>query len=288
MKKTLIMMGGGLLVTSIAMANYVTFIGQNNDPANPAGSLNVADNWDGGSLPSGSSTGLVSVTATVWPGVSWNDLAVRQTGGYVRALSNDFNMRGGTSGSGITTIYEIEDARTDYASYTNLYVATKLAFWSQYGESMELSLLSGHVAVSNLSLNASVGSINVRDGIMQARTLTTAVGTVNMLAGGAGEVVIDSQDASLGSFYLNFETGNMGSFTFGAKDGTNSASSSIKWLVTSGRVSIDGVADTDLASYSIVNNGLSSSIALIPEPATLALVGLLGAGIFTVRRFFSL
>jgi len=287
MKKAIITMAVAMAASS-AMATYVTFLGQNTNSVAPVGGLVDNGNWDGGVMPSGSSTGLVYTTANVWAGIFY-DLAVRQTGGYVIGGGGNMTMRGGaTKGSGIASIYEVEDARTDYASYTNLYVGNQLGFWSHYGNPIELSLLSGHVAVSNLNLNAAVGSVNVRDGIMQARNLTSAVGTVNMLAGGTGEFVIDSQNTGLGSFYLNFETGNAGSFTFGAKDGTNSASSSITWLVTSGRVSIDGVADTDLASYSIFNDGLGSTIALIPEPAALGLIGFVGIGLLAIRRFLTL
>ena len=110
-----------------------------------------------------------------------------------------------------------------------------------------------------------------------------------MLAGGTGGAVIDSlESGGLGLFILNFETGNAGSFTFGSVNETNAAGSSLTWLVENNRVLIDGVAGTDLASYAIVNDGLSSTIALIPEPGTLGLIGLVGVGLFTIRRFIAL
>ncbi|MEA2068731.1 MAG: PEP-CTERM sorting domain-containing protein, partial [Verrucomicrobiota bacterium] len=112
--------------------------------------------------------------------------------------------------------------------------------------------------------------------------------TINMLAGGSGEFTVDSLDSNVAQFYLNFETGNQGIFTFGSNYGTTSASSAMNWLVSAGHVSIDGVADTDFSSYSIVNDGLSSSIALIPEPASLGLIGLVGVMVLGIRRIFVL
>ena len=287
MKKTIMVMGVAALTAATAMADYVAFRGQNDDVSAPFGGLVDNNNWVGGVMPAGSSTGLVYTTAgSTWTGIH-TDLAVRQTGGYIVGGGGTMTMRGGSDGSGITTIYEIEDARTGYASYTNLYLSNKLATWSQYGNPIEFSLLSGHVEMSAMNLNAANGTVSLRDGILHVGSMTSANGLASMLAGGTGAMVIDSLDTGLGMFYLNFETGNQGTFTFGSQYGTNSASSAMDWLVDAGHVSIDGVADTDFSSYSIVNDGLGSTIS-IPEPATLGLIGLAGVVVLGIRRIFVL
>lgn len=283
MKKLLMMVIG--MSASVAMASYV-------DLATGSGALNAAATWAGGVLPSGSSTGLVtSAAGNIWFGNAWNNLAVRQTGGYVyNAGVQTVNLRGGLTGSGITTIYEIDDARTDYSTYTNALINTQLVMWSQYGEKMELSLLSGHLEVAALSLNAAgKGTVNMGDGILHAASLINGKANVNMLAGGTGDIVIDLLDTSLANgLYVNFETGNEGSFTFGQKTGGVSAGGTWQWLIGNGQVSIDGVVNTNLFSYAITGAGLSSTIAMIPEPATLGLIGLVGVGMIAIRRFVAL
>jgi hypothetical protein len=274
------------MLSSVAAADYVTFRGQTNNTNAPVGSLSIATNWTGAIHPSGSSTGLVSSTVNVWSGTAWNSLAVRQTGGYV-AANGGLALRGGLTNSGITTKYIIEDARTDYASYTNLYSygANSLAFFSQFGEKMELSLLSGHIEAQTLSLNAAgKGTLNMRNGLLHAGNMINGKATVNMLAGGTGDIIIDSLDVSLNNtLYLNFETGNQGSFTFNQKTNGVSAAGTWAYLVGNGQVSIDGVATTDLSKFSITGAGLSNTIELIPEPATIGMLGL-GALLTIVLR----
>ncbi|MCF7817539.1 MAG: PEP-CTERM sorting domain-containing protein [Kiritimatiellales bacterium] len=129
----------------------------------------------------------------------------------------------------------------------------------------------------------------MRDGILHATSMTTGKSAINMMAGGTGDIVIDSLDTTLNAaLYLNFETGNEGSFTFGQKTGGVSAGGTWQWLINNGQILIDGVVNTNLASYSITGAGLSSTIALIPEPATLGLIGLVGIGMLAIRRFVAL
>lgn len=247
-------------------ADYVVYIGQNNNPAAPNGALNVASNWFGYALPSGNSTGLVSVTANAWLGTAWYDMAVKQVGGYLFAAGGgSFALRGGTTNSGITTVYEIDDARTGYATYTNLYVGSVFSLWSHYGEPMELSLLSGHVEAAVLSLIAEgKGTINMRDGILHAGALgVPSAGAVNMMAGGNGTIVVDDMNGfNVTNLYVNFETGNLGSLTFGMASNGVSAAGTWESLITSGRVMIDGVTDTRTYKYSVTQNSLASTIAL--------------------------
>lgn len=273
MMKNILMMVVALQA-SLAMASYVTFLGQNSDSNAPIGSLVTAANWLGGTLPSGSSTGLVYTTSNVWTGNAWNNLAVRQTGGYVNG-GTQVNLRGGTSGSGITTVYEIEDSRTDYASYTNLYVNGNLTLFSQYGEAMELSILSGHVEAATNSWNAAgKGVVNMRDGLYHAASMINGKSTVNMLAGGTGQIVVDSLDTSLnGGLYLNFETGNRGSFKFGQKTGGVSAGGTWQYLISHNQISIDGVVETNESKYIISNSGLGTTLSLNPYADYVVFIG---------------
>ena len=114
-------------------------------------------------------------------------------------------------GSGITTVYEINDPRTDYAAYTNLAAGT-LSLWSQFGEKIELSILSGHVEADVLKLATwgHEGTINMGNGILHAGSNNFANAKFKMLAGGTGVITIDSVEADMGGLRLNFETGNLG------------------------------------------------------------------------------
>jgi hypothetical protein len=262
---------GGLVGS--ASATYVTYIGENNDPSAPVGGLIIDANWDGGAVPYGSSTGLVYTTKNVWGGGPWNNAAVRQTGGYLYTPAGqpDMTLRGGVSGSGVTTVYEVEDSRTDYAAYTNLYVSRKLTLWSANAESMEIDLLSGHIVAEELSLNASgKGSINIRDGIFRAAYMSAATANINMLSGGTGDLIIDvvAQGGILGGFYVDFAFDNQGSIYFGEKEGGESIYGLALWLVDAGRVSIDGVTTTDRAKFDITQDGLSATLKVIPQTQT--------------------
>jgi len=224
------------------------------------GGVDDPASWPGGVFPSGSTTGRVVATSNVWIGGGvLQDIAVRQEAGFVDGFG-EVALRGGSAGSGIATIYEIEDANMDYASYTNLSTGN-LTLWSQYGEKMELSLLSGHVEAATLNLlSGGKGTINLRDGILHSGTWASGDAKVNMLAGGTGSIFVDDMDGvGTASLRLNFESGSGGSFTFGENQGTSAAG---QWevAIAFGRVSIDGVATTDASAYHISNSGNSTTI----------------------------
>jgi predicted phosphodiesterase len=223
--------------------------------------------WNGSEFPSGSTTGLVTEASnSIKTGSYWTSLAVRQTGGVASAPTG-LALRGGADGSGIATIYEIEDVRSDYAAYTNLWVrGGNLTLWSQYGESMVLSLLSGHIVADGMSINTGANSatLNLRDGLFEvARLVTARDATINLLAGGTGQFRIGSLDTDIGrNFYFNFETGNAGTVTFGQKTDGESAVGIWEWMVSNNRVQIDGVTSADVSDYTIIHDGLSTTIAL--------------------------
>ena len=274
MKRAVIMLVA--LWATVSMADYVNL-------KDTYGLLSYFSYWEGDVVPSGSSTGLVTSAATsaVVTGAYWNDVAVRQTGGYVisgASIANpggDFTMRGGlTEGSGVTTIYEIEDSNTAHSSYTNLYVDGVLQFYSQSGNDMELSLLSGHIEAGAFRLNSKEsatsnrGTFSLSDGIFHAGSLTKGGGNINFLVGGTGEMTIDTlacdiTAASYQYFGLNFETGTECTLTFGARDGYSNAQGVFEQLIEEGRVSVDGTVTTNAALFDIVNSGTASSIELI-------------------------
>lgn len=257
-----------ILLAGSATAGYVTFVGQNDNPSAPVGGLNIAGNWVGDILPSGSSTGLVMTTENVWFGVGgWYDLAVRQTSGFVNGAGGDAALRGGTSGSGITTIYEIDDDRTEYSTYTNAFFG-KLGMWSHYGNSMVMNLLSGTVVVTNnLSLNASVGILNMKDGILSAAKTALSAGRVNMLADGSGDISLGQITTSF-LVEMNFETENNGSITIDkTSSGTDFGYSNWKFAVSMGQLMVDGssVTTNNWLDYFELSDD-NKTISLIPEP----------------------
>lgn len=246
------------LQASFTMAAYVDFI--------PAGSGGIDDptNWPGGVFPSGSTTGVVTAANSgSWIGTGFmQDFALRQTGGYVNGLS-DVALRGGSNGSGITTIYEIEDSNLDYATYTNL-TTDELTLWSQWDEGLEFSLRSGHVEAGELNLLcwAHEGILNMGGGILHVGLWNNAAGDINMLSGGTGSISMDvlGSAVDLASFNLNFETGNKGSFTIEEIEGGTTAIGTWEWLIANGHVSVDGVVETDASLFDITGSGNSTTI----------------------------
>lgn len=254
---------------TISLSSHVWFKGQNSNLTAPDGALNIAANWEDGVLPSGSSTGLLWKTGNVWFGAGgWYNLAVRQTGGFVNGTGSDAALRGGTSGSGITTIYEIDDIRTEYSAYTNA-VFGKLGMWSHHGNPIVMNLLSGTVVVTNnLSLNASVGTLNMKDGILSAATTALQAGRINMLAGGYGNVSLGQITSSF-LVNMNFESGNSGSVTIDKTSaGADFGYHNWNFTASQGHLMIDGTAvGEDWATYFDLSTD-GHTISLRSEPAS--------------------
>lgn len=277
MKKWLI-----LLVTAsafVANATYITFNGSNSNPSSPDGPITLASSWEGGVLPSGSSTGLVTVTGNVWPGGNWENINIRQTSGIIANGGNLLRLYTGGK-------YEIDDSRTAYETYTNLSLTGEIDMWASSPGGAVLSLLSGHIEAGSLNLRAS-NIINMRDGIFHVDSIVNAIGTVNFLAGASGtsEMTIDLFNANLGTtFFIDFETGSEGTITYlDKKDGL--PGNIWTWMINSGYVKIDGVATTDASKFSVTDAGATgSTLSLIPEPATLGLFIVSGVGIFMFRH----
>jgi hypothetical protein len=268
------LLGAGL--AQAALVTSTTFDG--------SGDVKAAANYDNGA-PSNANPGLISHGTGNVGGDFITDFAVRQTGGLI-ANANDINFRGGAV-AGEETIWEIEDARTDYSSYTNLSVGRSLVFWPQNGVGHELRILSGVVDAARLhgASNKDKTAISMKDGIFHAGSVQKPDGSTGslglkfkLLNGGTGSVTIgDTFGANVNaSCYLDFETGAEGSFTLGENAGAD-AYWPLNWMLNHGQVSIDGVAETNRTAYLIERDGNSITIRLNPF-AELLPVPLNGAG----------
>jgi hypothetical protein len=246
-----------------------------------SGDITDVANWDSGS-PSNANPGLISGGGG-WLGSVWTDVAVRQTGGtLIAAGTGDLAMRGGAAASGNTTTLEIEDAANTSLAYKNLDISGTLTMWSQNlgGGGHELSLLSGYATIGALNAinSPTLSTINIGSGKLEIATVTTAKVSVNMLAGGTGELIVDDRNGGvLNNMRLNFETGSEASFTIGSNGGVSSGGY-WEFFVGQGWASVDGASTTDLSRFAITNNGTSTTITVIPEPATLGLITAFGAG----------
>lgn len=111
------------------------------------------------------------------------------------------------------------------------------------------------------------------------------VGNINFTATGSGTVSIGNMAGfTIGSLLVNFETGSLGSLYFGDNNGSNTIGS-VNFLVDNGKVSIGGVPVTDPSFYSIIQNGTATTLSLVPEPSTYALLaGLMTLGLVLYRR----
>ena len=282
MKKPLVV----ALVAGIAGAASAAYV----SPAweatgSPWGGIDDSSQWPEGVFPAGSTTGLVSSTtlATWIGGGVLQDIAVRVEAPIEINGVGEVALRGGSSGSGITTVLEIDDPANTGFAYTNFTAHAKLTFWSQYGEKMDLSILSGRVETPFLFVvSGGQGTINMRDGLLHADTMDGGDIKINMLPEGTGSIVWDEIKVGLATVPINFASNNLGRITLGMSwdlvGGTNISSAGVfEWMRVNGRLSINGVVDTNASSYIITEgesvdgstNGWASSLrlpgALTPE-----------------------
>ncbi len=262
-RKVFVMLFAGLFA-ALAQADYVAY-------TNAWGSILTEANWEGGAVPSGSVTGLItSVNVNLWTSYI-TGVPLRQTGGYLHAAATDVGSYGDATAS---VVYEIEDANTDYESYTNFYVSGKFSSWTGSGKYPPvLNILSGHAEVGTLEfLNGAGGNVtvNMRNGIFHADTVSGTAFKINMLSFGAGDIVFDSVSASSYSdFYADFSTGNCGSITIGESGGT-SAAGAVNWMFNQGHFLIDGVA-AEKSSFTVTEAGNSVRVELVRLPAELSI-----------------
>ncbi len=279
---------------SAQITTNTTYIGSNFPFV---GALTDANAWDNG-LPSNANPGLVAQTANSWLDISWEDFVVRQTGGTLFAAgSGDFDMRGGAFASGNKTILEIEDLANTTFSFRNFEVNNRLTMWAQNGQGHELRLLSGYVQIGELFAisDANLSSIDLRDGLMEISSIRAARVTVNLLAGGTGQLHIQDQAPTdldydtlgLDRMRLDFATGFEGSLTIASNTANEGDSASGYWtsFVQNGWASIDGFQVFDPSLFNISNSGTSTTISMIPEPsATPFILGLGCLGLILQRR----
>jgi hypothetical protein len=271
------------LILSLAVsADYVDFIGQLNTETGErmpgVGSIDEADNWAGGVVPYGSDIGRITNAVNVWSSGIMQNAAVRLEGGTITAPSG-VALRGGASGSGVTTLLELDT--NDWDTVTNLLVpeGQALTFWSQYGEKMVLNVLNGSVETPDFNSPASgKGTLNMGNGIFHAGQ-ASGTANYNMLAGGSGDIIFDVITPGGFGVVVNFETGNMGSFTFGSRlinDEYSTTAGVWEYYINAGKISIDGVVTTDKNDFIIIQDGLASTIVLKPEVSDFSWIGGVG------------
>ena len=249
-------------VIASVSAEYVPFIGS--DGRGRTGAINEAASWKGNQIPSGAKTGLIERASNIWAGSALTDIAVKQAGGLLKSTGG-LALRGGPASSGIATVYIIDDPDPNYTAYKNIEIpkGMRLAIWSQHGEKIELSLLSGHIDAGELMLNASGrGVINIKNGIFHADKLVGGKGKMNLLSGGTGTVVIDVLETTLNDLRLNFETESRCSVTFGSGESGGSASGLWEKLIKGRKIQIDGKTVTDPVLFDIRDEGSASTIKL--------------------------
>lgn len=293
---------------SAALTTTTTYTGTGDlidvvyETANTAtrGTVNTvnSDSWDTG-LASYLNPGLFDGTvgdgtASLGVGV-WYGVAVRQTGGTLSRSS--FTMRGGVKTGGVSAGYnilEIDDASNTAFGTKNLEISGIHTMWNQNAGDNTLSVLNGWADVGALNGTSPNGNfVNIGDGKLDAGYFHSAKLTVNMLAGGTGQFnLADMSDlgnkgaqADLSNMILNFETGSLGSMTIGQDGSGGDAGDYWANNFTVGDVTLDGVNVTDLSGFTITDFGLKgTTISLIPEPSSAALIGLGGFALILRRR----
>jgi hypothetical protein len=255
-----------------------------------------SDSWDTG-LPSYLNPGLFTGgTASPTSNSLWYGVAVRQTGGTLSRSS--FTMRGGVKTGGVSagfSILEIDDTSNTAFGKKNLDISGIHTMWNQNNGDNTLSVLNGWADVGALNGTSPNGNfVNIGDGKLDAGYFHSAKLTVNMLAGGTGQFnltdmsdVGNRNDANwqLGNMILNFDSDSLGSMTIG-QDGIGGDASDY-WAnnFTFGDVQIDGVNVADLSAFTITDFGeFGTTISLIPEPSSAALIGLGGFALILRRR----
>jgi rhamnogalacturonan endolyase len=238
-----------------------------------------SDSWDNG-IPSNANPGLFdgSVgdgTAELAGASIWYGTSIRQTGGTLSDTS--LAMRGGAQdGSTTHNILEIDDASNASFATTNLAISGQLTLWVQFGAGNTLRVLNGYADIGNVNATSpNNATINILNGRLAVGYFGSAKVTVNMLAGGTGEFILDDMDdggvakAELGNMVLNFETGSGASFTIVASNVTGNAQGAWEAQVAAGKVYIDGVVETDLSQFTIEDVGATGTkISLDLDPPT--------------------
>jgi len=136
---------------------------------------------------------------------------------------------------------------------------------------MKMNLLSGTVVITNnFSMNAALGTLNMKDGLLTAATTGLQAGRFNMLAGGSGDLSLGQLTSSF-LVYMNFESGNTGSITIDkSSNGTDFGYDNWNFAAGMGRLMVDGVAvgTNNWAHYlDLSADGHTISLRTVPNSA---------------------
>ncbi len=146
-----------------------------------------------------------------------------------------------------------------------------------------INMNSGVVTVGNTLFlthaGGGTGAFNMNGG-------TVNVGTFDLLQeGGTGHLQLDGGTITAAVMGLNGNANNTIDITEGVLIAVGDHSGGMDWMASIGVITAYGGAGTVIADYDI---GLNETTlhAVIPEPATLSLVALLGGGMLWVRKRF--
>jgi len=274
------LLGAGL--AQAALVTTTTYTG--------SGALGDAANWDNG-LWSNTNPGLVDTTdggSQNLGGDPWvYSFQIRQTGGTLTDVADQgLAMRGGAENTTDNGTFEIDDASNTNFAYANLDISGQLTLWNQYANTGStgniFSLLNGYATAAILAGTSPADIfINILDGRLDAGYFSNARFTVNMLAGGTGEVNLADMGGTaeaksqLDQMILNFETGSEASFTLASNSSnvTGSAVGAWETKIAAGQVQIDGAA-AGLGAFDIQNAGaLGTTLSLaVPIPPASTMV----------------
>jgi len=249
-------------------------------------------NWFGTGNPigaAGTKIGVIDNNGVNAPVVSW--------GGEINNTSLEVN----NTATLAQTVAELNAVGTtlvlnDSAVYN---ASVKIMAWGQnagnastltLNDSASLSAL--HLQVGKISqgiVNQNGGTVTLTGDLRLSLDNTTSPASRYNLAAGtvtvAGAFSIGGTDAGIdGGSYFNFTEGSTGSITI-MSDNYNFAGK-----INTGQVRLDDTALTSEDSAWKIDNSVSgqTTLSVIPEPATLGLIGLSGASILIARRFLVL
>ena len=240
------------LLSAIASLSHAQIIVPPTTTTFTGGDLTVAGDWDNG-LPTGTEVGLINIDTNLPSGVA--DFTWVQTGGNI---TTSFNRTLG----GMT--WYLTGGSVD--SSANLQHVN--------GNPFELYVLGGTVSAAQIR-NRDSSLVYIENGTV------TLSGSLNMNGGfttfGQGNGTLTATSLSSdGDSRINFLNGSGGALTIGGF-----GVSDYEGLWTGGRLQFDGGNVGNFSDHFTVSG---STLQVIPEPGTLALLGIAGLALGINRR----
>ena len=290
------MIGAVLLGTSVVQAGVVTNVWTGNTDSSVGGNAN----WTGYKNPTTYATtpddlgdthiGIINTNGSTAPVVSWGGqinntvLEVNNTAVLAQTIAT-LNAVG-------TTLVLNDAAVYNATGYT-------MAWGQNAGNASTLtlndsaSLSALHLQVGKISqgvVNQNGGSVALSGDLrLSLDNATAPASRYNLAAGtvtaGSGLFSVGGADAGAdGGSYFNFTDGSAGSFVVMAEGYNFDAH------INAGRIRLNDTALTSGDASWVIDNTVSgqTTLSVIPEPATLGMLGLSGVCILIYRRFLTL